>query len=187
MVSFLFVGLVSLAGKRGSAPTMVLSRAAFGVRGNALPAAVSYLLLVGWEIMLVSLVDPRHRNGLRPLGWAHGTVVKVIAFIVIVAVIVFAGILGFDAILRLQTYLTLVLAVVTVGYILLTLDEMHWSAVSDLPSGSFKGVLGAAVTTAAAFGLGWVNAGADYSRYLPRNASGRGSSAGRRSARASRR
>ena len=53
VVSFLFVGLVSLAGKRGSAPTMVLSRAAFGVHGNALPSAVSYLLLVGWEVVLV--------------------------------------------------------------------------------------------------------------------------------------
>ncbi len=30
------------------------------------------------------------------------------------------------------------------------------------------------MTTGAAFGLGWVNAGADYSRYLPRNASSRG-------------
>jgi purine-cytosine permease-like protein len=32
--SFLLCGVVALAGKRGSAPTMVLSRAAFGVRGN---------------------------------------------------------------------------------------------------------------------------------------------------------
>ena len=35
--SFLLCGFVALAGKRGSAPTMVLSRAAFGVRGNRLP------------------------------------------------------------------------------------------------------------------------------------------------------
>jgi purine-cytosine permease-like protein len=139
-----------------------------------LPAAVSYLLLVGWEIILVSLSTLATATVFDRLGWAHGTVVKVIAFVVIVAVIVFAGILGFDAIFKLQTYLTLVLAVVTVGYILLTLDEIHWSVISDLPSGSFKGVLGAAVTTAAAFGLGWVNAGADYSRYLPRTASSRG-------------
>ena len=37
VVSFLLCGVVSLAGKRGSAPTMVLSRAAFGVNGNRLP------------------------------------------------------------------------------------------------------------------------------------------------------
>jgi nucleobase:cation symporter-1, NCS1 family len=174
VVSFLFVGLVSLAGKRGSAPTMVLSRAAFGVRGNALPAAVSYLLLVGWEIVLVSLSTKAVATVFETLGWSHGTPVKVISFLVIVAIIVLAGIKGFDAILRLQTWLTIVLAIVTVGYILLTLDEIHWSTVSGLPGGSFQAVLGAAVTTGAAFGLGWVNAGADYSRYLPRSASSRG-------------
>jgi NCS1 family nucleobase:cation symporter-1 len=55
IVSFFLVGLVSLAGKRGSAPTMALSRAPFGVRGNALPSFVSYLILVGWETVLVAL------------------------------------------------------------------------------------------------------------------------------------
>src|SRR3954454_17191954 len=49
VVSFFLVGLVSIAGKRGSAPTLVLSRAPFGRWGNSLPALVSYLLLVGWE------------------------------------------------------------------------------------------------------------------------------------------
>ncbi len=100
-MSFLFVGLVSLAGKRGSAPTMVLSRAAFGVHGNALPSAVSYLLLVGWEVVLVSLSTKAVATVFETLGWSHGTPVKVIAFLVVIAVIVLAGIKGFDAILRL--------------------------------------------------------------------------------------
>ena len=34
---------------------MVLSRAAFGVRGNRLPSALSWLLTVGWETVLVIL------------------------------------------------------------------------------------------------------------------------------------
>ncbi|MDQ6686106.1 MAG: cytosine permease, partial [Actinomycetota bacterium] len=55
VVSFFLVGLVSIAGKRGSAPTLVLSRAPFGRYGNAVPGVVSYLLLVGWETVLVSL------------------------------------------------------------------------------------------------------------------------------------
>ena len=55
ILSFVLVGLVSLAGKRGSAPTMVLSRAMFGVRGNRLPAVISWVLTVGWETALTSL------------------------------------------------------------------------------------------------------------------------------------
>ena len=39
IASFLLVGLASLAGQKGSAPTLVLSRASFGIRGNLLPGA----------------------------------------------------------------------------------------------------------------------------------------------------
>src|SRR5207245_866354 len=42
ILSFLLVGFVSLAGKRGSAPTMVRSRAAYGGQGGKIPAALSY-------------------------------------------------------------------------------------------------------------------------------------------------
>ena len=52
IISFLFCGLIALAGKRGSAPTMVISRAGFGVRGNRLPSGFSWLLNVGWETAL---------------------------------------------------------------------------------------------------------------------------------------
>ncbi|MGO2720643.1 MAG: cytosine permease, partial [Brachybacterium tyrofermentans] len=37
VISFALCGLVAIAGKRGSAPTMVLSRAAFGVHGQKVP------------------------------------------------------------------------------------------------------------------------------------------------------
>ncbi len=172
--SFLLVGIVSLAGKRGSAPTMVLSRAPFGVRGNGLPTAISYLLLVGWETVLVTLATLATATVFGRLGWSDGDVTKVIAFLVVAAIIIVVGCLGFAAIMRLQTWLTVVLAVLTVGYIALTLDEIDWDAVTALPSGSGKAVLGALILAATALGLGWVNAGADYSRYQARGASSRG-------------
>src|SRR5919197_692562 len=53
--SFLLCGFVAVAGKRGSAPTMVLSRAAYGVRGNRLPSVISWMLTVGWETVLTAL------------------------------------------------------------------------------------------------------------------------------------
>jgi nucleobase:cation symporter-1, NCS1 family len=43
--SFFLVGISSLAGKRANAPTMTLSRAAFGVKGNKIPGFLSYLNL----------------------------------------------------------------------------------------------------------------------------------------------
>jgi purine-cytosine permease-like protein len=171
VVSFLLLGFVSLAGKRGSAPTMVLSRAAFGVRGNALPTGVSYLLLVGWETVLVALSTLATATVFERLHWAHGTPTKVLAFVVVSAIIIVVGCVGFDLIMRLQLWLTVALAVLTVGYIALSAEHVQWSAVSGIRSGPTTGVLGALILAATALGLGWVNSGADYSRYLPRRVS----------------
>src|SRR4029079_5664297 len=86
VLSFLLVGFVSIAGKRGSAPTLVLSRAAFGRHGNALPGAVSYLLLVGWETVLVSLATFATATVFGRLGWGDGNLTKGGAFLCLPAV-----------------------------------------------------------------------------------------------------
>ncbi len=169
--SFLLVGLVAVAGKRGSAPTMVLSRAPFGVAGNRLPALVGYLLTVGWETVLVTLSTLATVTVLERLGWTGGNGTRIAAFLVVAAVVVAAGLLGFRAIFALQRVLTVVLAVLTVGYVVLTADQVDWSVVQAVPGGSGQAVLGALVLLMTGFGLGWVNAAADYSRYLPRRAS----------------
>lgn len=172
--SFLLCGLIALAGKRGSAPTLVLSRAAFGVRGNKLPSLVSWLLTVGWETVLTILATLATATVFERLGWGGGTVTKVVALLVVGVLIVVCGVLGFDLIMRAQTIITVVTGVLTVVYIALVADKIHWSAVSALPSGSTQQVIGALVFLMTGFGLGWVNAAADYSRYLPRRSSSRG-------------
>jgi nucleobase:cation symporter-1, NCS1 family len=172
--SFLLCGLVAVAGKRGSAPTMVLSRAAFGVRGNKLPAVISWLLTVGWETVLVVLATLATATVFDRLGWGGGDATKVVALLVVAALIVAGGVMGFELIMRLQQVITIVTAVLTVVYFVLVLDEIHWSAVTDLAAGSTQEAVGALVFLMTGFGLGWVNVAADYSRYLPRTASGGG-------------
>ncbi|TCC20054.1 purine-cytosine permease family protein [Kribbella speibonae] len=172
--SFLLCGLIALAGKRGSAPTMVLGRAAFGIRGNKLPSLVSWLLTVGWETVLTILATLATATVFERLGWGGGTLTKVIALLVVGLLTVACGVLGFDLIMRAQTVITIVTGVLTVVYIVLVADQIHWSTVSALPSGSAQAVIGALVFLMTGFGLGWVNAAADYSRYLPRRSSSGG-------------
>jgi len=172
--SFLLCGFIAVAGKRGSAPTMVLSRAAFGVRGNKLPAAISWLLTVGWETVLIILATLATATVFERLGWGGGNVTKVIALIVVSALTVIGGVMGFDLIMRMQSVITVVTAILTVGFIILVAGKIHWHTVSAIPSGSAEKFIGALVFTMTGFGLGWVNAAADYSRYLPRRSSGRG-------------
>ena len=174
VISFLLCGFIAIAGKRGSAPTMVLSRAAFGVRGNKLPTAISWLLTVGWETILMILATLAIATVFGHLGWGGGTATKVIAMIVVVALTIFGGVMGFDLIMRMQTVITIVTGVLTVMFIILVAGKIHWSAVSALPGGSAQALIGGLVFMMTGFGLGWVNVAADYSRYLPRRSSSAG-------------
>jgi purine-cytosine permease-like protein len=174
VVSFLLCGFIAVAGKRGSAPTMVLGRAAFGVRGNKLPSVISWLLTVGWETVLIILATLATATVFDRLGWGGGTATKVIALIVVTALTIFGGVMGFDLIMRMQSIITIVTGVLTIAFIVLVADKIHWHAVAAIHSGSPEKLIGALVFMMTGFGLGWVNAAADYSRYLPRRSSGRG-------------
>jgi purine-cytosine permease-like protein len=169
VLSFLVVGFSSLAGKKSNATTMVLSRAAFGVKGNVLPGFLSYLLFVGWETVLVSLATLATGTVFERLGGVDRSFAMVCGFIVAVSLTLFGGVLGFKVIMKIQKYLTLITIALTLGYMALTLDSVNWGAVLDVPNGSIQGFVGALIFGITGIGLGWVNAAADYSRYLPRS------------------
>src|SRR4029078_3225400 len=102
VVSFALCGVIALAGQRGSAPTMVLSRAAFGVRGNRLPSALSWLLTVGWETVLVVLATLATATVFNELGWGGGDGIKIVALLVVSAITVAAGVAGVETGMRVQ-------------------------------------------------------------------------------------
>jgi len=174
VASFLLCGFIAVAGKRGSVPTMVLGRAAFGVRGNKLPSVISWLLTVGWETVLIILATLATATVFERLGWGGGTATKIIALIIVTALTVGGGVIGFDLIMRMQAVITAVTGVLTVVFLVLVAGKIHWHTVAHLRSGSTQEFLGALVLVMTGFGLGWVNVAADYSRYLPRRSSGGG-------------
>jgi NCS1 family nucleobase:cation symporter-1 len=172
IVSFLLCGIIAIAGKRGSAPTMILSRAAFGVKGQKVPGVISWLVSIGWETFLAILAVLATSTIFTRLGWGGGDGTKVVAAIVVAALIVSASVAGYHIIMRMQSVLTWITGAVTLLYIVLTLDDINWSAVQDIPAGSMQSVIGALVMVMTGFGLGWINIAADWSRYQKRTASG---------------
>ena len=72
VISFLLVGIISIAGKRGNAPTMVLTRATFGVEGAKVPAALSWIATLGWEISLTTTAVLALSSTIEKLGWGSG-------------------------------------------------------------------------------------------------------------------
>jgi purine-cytosine permease-like protein len=169
--SFLLVGISSLAGKKSNAPTMVLSRASFGVKGSVLPGALSYLIFVGWETVLVSLATLATGTVFSRIGGVNNNLALILGFILAVSLTVFGGVLGFTVIMKLQKLLTITTIVMTLVYVLLTVDNINWSVINTIPDGSLQSFIGAVIFGVTGIGLGWVNAAADYSRYLPRSVS----------------
>lgn len=173
VLSFLLVGVSSLAGKKSNAPTMVISRATFGVKGNLIPGALSYLIFVGWETVLVSLATLATGTVFMRLGGIEHNIAMVIGFVIAVSLTVSAGVLGFEAIMKLQRYITSITVVATLIYIALTISKVDWNVISSMKNGNSQAFIGALIFGATGIGLGWVNSAADYSRYLPRTVSNR--------------
>lgn len=173
-LSFLLCGLVAIAGKRGSAPTLVLSRAAFGYHGNRVSALISWILTVGWETFLAIMAVQATATVMGALGFSNHLLAQIAALVLVVVLAAGSGILGFDTIMKVQTWITWATAALTLVYLVLVADKINFSVLAAHPAASSTAVLGAGCMLAVGFGFGWVNAAADYSRYLPRNASTRG-------------
>jgi purine-cytosine permease-like protein len=154
---------------------MVLSRAPFGVIGNGLPALVSYVTLVGFEIVLASLAALAIRTVLTRLGAASSTGELAVGFVMVVALAVAVSLFGQATIQRVLTWFTAAFGALTLVFMALEARQVDWRKVAALPHGNLlAGLLGGLSIIMAGTGLTWTNTAADYSRYLPRSVSSRG-------------
>jgi NCS1 family nucleobase:cation symporter-1 len=173
VLSFLLVGVSSLAGKKHGVPTMILSRATFGVKGNLLPGFLSYFVFVGWETVLVSLATLATGTIFERIGSLDRNAAMSLGFLVSVTLTIAGGVLGYKVIMQMQKWISLITLIATALYMALTLNDINWKLLSDGRGGSLAGFIGAVVFGMTGIGLGWVNSAADYSRYLPRNVKSR--------------
>ncbi|MEV6685113.1 cytosine permease [Streptomyces sp. NPDC051130] len=174
VVSYGMVGLISIAGKRGGAPGMALSRAVFGQRGNLFPGALIWVARWGWET--INAVSGAYAV-LTVLDLLFGVrantpliVVTLLFFVSCTFVVSGLGINALRVCSKWSTYLFGAFSVLVLGYLVLTTD---WAAVFDKPAGSTAMMI-AGIGTIAAGGISWVPSGPDFTRYLPRTASAKG-------------
>ncbi|MFG3062270.1 purine-cytosine permease family protein [Streptomyces sp. NPDC048231] len=172
--SFALVGALSLAGKKGGAPALTLSRAVFGQRGNAGPTLITWLSRVGWETIstttaayaLLALLN-------TAFGVGRNTVLTLVCLLVFIICTLLISGLGHATIMWINKWATIVFGVlnlIVMGFLVATVD---WSKVLDAAAGPTSGVIAGVGFVAAGTGIGWANAGADYARYLPRTIPGR--------------
>ncbi|TSB17954.1 cytosine permease [Streptomyces sp. NBC_01525] len=172
-VAFGMVGVLSVSGKWGGAPGAMLSRAAFGVRGNYFPGAVLWVARFGWETInavtgayavltvLRLLFDIRANNLL--------VVITLLAFVACTYLVSGMGRKALNLCNRYSTYLFGLFTVMVLVYLIATMD---WQAIFAKKAGTTAMVI-AGIGTIAAGGISWVPTGPDFARYLPHSASGR--------------
>lgn len=171
--SFALVGALSIAGKRGGAPALTLSRAVFGARGNTGPTLVTWISRVGWETINTTTAAYALLSLLAiAFGIRQNTVLTLVCLLVFIVCTLLISGLGHATIMwinRWATYLFGVLNLVVMGFLVATVD---WAKVSHAPAAPLSAVIGGIGVIAAGTGIGWANAGADYARYLPRRIPG---------------
>ncbi|PYY36406.1 MULTISPECIES: cytosine permease [unclassified Curtobacterium] len=168
--SFAVVGVISIAGRRGGAPGLTLSRAVFGVRGNIGPTAVSLLSRLGWEtvntttaaFVLLSLFTILF--GTDGGSKAH-PVVTVVAILLFVAATVLISGLGHAFIVAVQKWATWVFGALNVFVAVFLVARIDWDVVGAQPAGPIAAMVIGVGTIAAGTGIGWATAGADIARY----------------------
>ena len=168
--SFLLVGALSVAGKWGGAPSLTLSRAPFGIRGNLGPTLLSWLSLVGWETISVITAAYALLGLLAILGLRSDTLWTVISLVAISLLVVAAGLLGHATLVWIQRAASWVFGLLTLLIVVFLIAKTNWTVIFATRPGPWdSGVLATFSIIAAGTGIGWMNAGADYARYLPRH------------------
>ncbi|MFH9724427.1 cytosine permease [Streptomyces sp. NPDC017254] len=173
VLSYGIVGLISIAGKRGGAPGMALSRAVFGQRGNLFPGALIWVARWGWETInavtgayaVLTVLD-------LLFGVKSNTLLIVVTLLLFVTCTFLVSGLGINALRLCSKWSTYLFGAFSVLVLVYLVANTEWSAVFDKPAGS-TAMMVAGIGTIAAGGISWVPSGPDFTRYLPRTASSR--------------
>jgi purine-cytosine permease-like protein len=179
-LSFLPLGLTTLAGKRSGQPTMVVSRATFGHRGNVLPALVALVGRVFWGAVMLWLIASSVAIVLvgaevtGPFGEAELLLISLAVAFLLAVLVAFTG---YSLIARMQLVLSILAAVLVAGFIALTYQYVDIAVALTVPDGSWLLAVTGAVLVFSFVGLVWATSGADLARYQRPGSSGAGSMA----------
>ena len=174
-ISFLPLGLGTLAGKWSGQPTMIVSRAAFGHAGNILPALLAVLTRLLWGGVLLWLLATAVAQVLVGAGLDAGLGATVWQLVGLVAGFVIATVIavfGYGFVAKLQLVLSVVSGLLILGSAALTYQHLDFAKALTVPDGSWILVIPGAALVFGVVGLAWVHSSSDLARYQRPGSSG---------------
>jgi nucleobase:cation symporter-1, NCS1 family len=169
------VGALAVSGPASGTPSVVVTRAMFGIRGNRpLSAGIGWLVAIVYEFINLALGALAGFALADQLGLGDSWPVRV-AILAIVAVVTFAiSIYGHATIAKLSPYFSAILAVImlALGGFVLAHTRFDYQPAEPLDTVGSWVAVALSIALIAGVPLSWAT-GADYARYLPRTTSQR--------------
>jgi purine-cytosine permease-like protein len=170
-ISYLLLGVCSLQGPEAGTTTFMISRAPFGPNGNRPIALFNWLTQVGFETEGLILVVFGGLALAVKAGYHPGTPLKVVLIIAAAAIQGVLPFLGYATVVKVLRALIIPFVGLYVILAILTIGKVNTSSVQH--GANWQTLMGGLAFTITLSGLGWVESGNDFSRYLPRTASRR--------------
>ena len=167
-VSCLPLGLGTLAGKRSGQPTMIISRAAFGVVGNIVPALLALVTRIFWGAVLLWLLATSAAFVLigaqlgGPFGYDQLVLVGLGAGF---AIALFVAFFGYTMLARFQLVISIFSFILIIGLMVMTWSEIDLPTAVSVPDGNWLLAVTGAVLVFSYLGLAWAQSGSDLARY----------------------
>ncbi|RST08645.1 nitrate reductase [Streptomyces sp. WAC05374] len=172
---WVLTGVLSIPGPAAGAPSEVITRAMFGIRGNRVNnAVVGWLISVCYFALNLAAAATAAFSLVERAGTTTTTGVKVVVVLVIAVLTLTIGVYGHATIMKLYFPVTLALAAVfaVVAAGVLRHTDFGYAPAEPLGGNTLWAVLLAGVTLVASGPLSYTTS-ADFSRYLPRTTSPR--------------
>lgn len=165
-LSFILVGLVSLAGRDSGVTTFMLSRAAFGLKGNYIPALIGWVTQLGWLTVNVSTGTLTILTLLNLFGISINTVITIVGLAFFAGMVILSSLFSQSLLVKVQTFFTYGFGGLTILVILFAIPSTHWGELMNMKSGSWlTGFFPALIFVIIGTGLTWTKVASDYSRF----------------------
>ena len=167
---YLLVGVASVGGARSGLPTMTLTRAPFGVRGNRINTLLAWFELLAFEALNAIFGVFAFVALAAEVGWADsGAAGYVVGTFVVIGISALVAIYGHRLLFLAQKVFAIGLTAVLVVVAAVTIGTVDWGYPGTLEGPAAIGMFLVGTAIVAAAPLSFLIVCADYPRYLPAN------------------
>ena len=163
---FVLVGLGGITGPRAGSPTLVVSRAAFGVLGNIPAVVLGWLTIIGFGVVNAVVGTLALTELARELGLDPGDGTRAVALGLVLVVTFAAAVWGHATVAVLERWLAYALGAGVVLLLVFVLPDARPSFRAQPAADTSFGVWLLAFFIFASGPFSYLNVPADYSRYM---------------------